>query len=90
MVNMRNGCGNIIFDASVRYDEGCLGFRRAMKNHFVEFSTANIVTIFYFFVDIIERKSVRKDVHNTITRRKFRVDRRKQRKYTKGFGMSIR
>ena len=28
---MRNGCGNIIFDASIRYDEGRLGVRRVTK-----------------------------------------------------------
>ena len=89
-VDMRDGCGNIIFDASVRYDEGRLGFRRATKNHFVEFTTTNVVTIFYFFVDRNKRKSVRKDIRDTITRRKFMIDRRKRRKNTKGFGVSVR
>ena len=76
-VDMRDGCGNIVFDACVRYDKGHLGFRRATKNHFVEFTTTNVVTIFCFFDDRNERKSVRKDVRDTITRRKFVINRRK-------------
>ena len=50
----------------------------------------NVVTIFYFFVDRNKRKSVRKDVRDTITRRKFMIDREKRRKNTKGFGVSVR
>ena len=76
-VDMRNGCGNVVFDAHVSYDKGCLGFRRASKNHFVEFTTANVMTLFFFIVDRNERKSIRKDVRNTITRRKFVINRRK-------------
>ena len=76
-VDMRDGCGNIVFDARIRYNKGCLGFQRATKNHFVEFMTTNVVTIFCFFDDRNERKSVRKDVRDTITRRKFVINRRK-------------
>ena len=76
-MDVRYGCGNVVFDARVRYDKCCLGFRRASKNHFVEFTTPNVVAIFCFFVDRNERKSIRKDVRYTITRRKFMINRRK-------------
>ena len=76
-VDMRDGCGNVVFDARVRYDKGCLGFRRASKNHFVKFTTTNVVTIFCFFDDRNKRKSIRKDVRYTVTWRKFVINRRK-------------
>ena len=50
-VNMQYRCSNVILDASICYYEGCVIWRRVLKNHIIKFLSTNFIFFFFFFIN---------------------------------------
>ena len=48
-VDVWNRHSNIIFDASISYDESCKRWQRVVENHIIEFLCVGFVIFFYLF-----------------------------------------
>ena len=50
LMNVRNGCSNIVLDASICYNKGSVWGRRDSKSHIIEFLHTDFVFVFFFFI----------------------------------------
>ena len=50
-MDMGDGRGDIILNASISYYESSIGNQGVAQNHFIEFLSANLVNFFFFSID---------------------------------------
>ena len=50
-VNVQYRCSNVILDANICYYEGCVMWRRVLKNHIIKFLSTNFIFFFFFFIN---------------------------------------
>jgi len=79
-MDMSNGCSNIVFNASIQYDECSQRGIQQFNGYFVKFLNLRIDAVICPFAKGMKREMISMSIHDSMTGEQFWVDGVKRRK----------